>query len=475
MASIPTKHYDILTLGGGEGTKYIAWSFGPNSSFGLKTATIERQYKGGSCPNISCLPSKNIIFSAHAVHEARMGAFGLTALNAESNRVDLKAIVNRKNRMVAALMDKHDMLYAKFGTDLIWGQGTFVGPKEIEVTATDGSKERYTADTIIIGTGSRARIDEKIPGLQESAPLTHVEWLDLEELPEKLIVLGGGYVGLEMAQASARLGSKVTVVEKGSKILKNEDDDVTTLLAEVLTKEGIDILAGCQVVKVEGKSGSSIKVHIKSSSGEEKILEGSHLLVAGGRIPNTQNIGLDAAGVELTSAGHIKVDEHLRTTAPDIFAVGDCAGSPNFTHIGFDDFRIVKSVLSKSATLGSTVGRQVPSCLFTDPEVSHVGLTEREAKAKGIPYRLTKMPMIMTLRTGTMDRTVGFIKALIEPAPSEQILGFTGVGPSAGEMLPVIQLAMAQKLSYKTIANMIITHPTMLEGLGPLFDSTPAE
>jgi pyruvate/2-oxoglutarate dehydrogenase complex dihydrolipoamide dehydrogenase (E3) component len=477
MSEIPTVTYDLVTLGSGEATKVLAWKVGPNSPSHLKTATIERKWRGGSCPNVACLPSKNVIYSADAVHKARQGTFGLKAITAQEIPVDMAAVKQRKDKMVKGLMETHVSNYNASGAEMIWGNGTFVGPKEIEVDLNDGGKLRVKAETIVIGTGSTALVDKRIPGLGESGPLTHIEWLDLESLPSHLILLGGGYVGLEMAQASARLGSRVTIVERGPRILKQEDEDVTSAIADVLIGEGVEILAGWEVVKVEGKSGEAVKVTVKDkSSGTVKVLDGSHILASAGRVPNTTGIGLDVAGVEVLSNGFIKVDEFLRTTAPGVFAVGDCAGSPMFTHIGYDDFRIVRSVITNSPNKFSTKDRQVPSCLFTDPQIAHVGLREHEAKAKGIPYRLAKLPMAAFLRTRTIqDKSVGFTKALIEPAPGQKILGFTAMGPDAGELLPLVQLVMKKGLPYTEIDDLIITHPTMVEGVGFLFAAVPAE
>jgi pyruvate/2-oxoglutarate dehydrogenase complex dihydrolipoamide dehydrogenase (E3) component len=465
--SLPTESYDLISIGSGEAGKIIAWTI---ASQGKRCAVVEERWLGGSCPNVACLPSKNIIHSANVVHDARSSIFGLQA---NSAAVDMAVVRDRKHKMINGLLDMHRSKFKGSGAELIMGHGVFVGNKTIEVSPTGGGeRRRLEAKVVIIGTGSRARIDDKIPGLKEANPLTHIEVLEIDHVPKHLIILGGGYVGLEFAQGLQRLGSKVTIIERNNRILKQEDEDVSSLLKNVLISEGVDILTGFSVNSVTGKSGEHVKLEL-TGAGIATTLEGSHILVATGRIPNTDGIGLELTGVELTPSGHVKVDEHLRTTCADVYAVGDCAGSPLFTHIGFDDFRIVVDVLKGSQSPRSTANRQVPSTLFTTPEVAHVGLREEEAKKQNITYRLAKVPMMAFLRSRTLDQTTGFAKALI--SEDNLILGFTACGPSAGELLPVVQLAMVQKLPYTAISGLIITHPTMSEGLISLFSSVPSK
>ena len=293
--------------------------------------------------------------------------------------------------------------------------------------------------------------------------------LDVGEVPSHLIILGGGYSGLEFAQSMRRLGSQVSLVERGSRVLKHEDDDVSLALTGILVDEGIAIYTSATVQRVSGRSGTGVNVS-GMQAGVHFEITGTHLLAAAGRIPNTDNLGLEHAGVAKTSSGHIQVDEHLRTTAPGVFAVGDCAGSPHFTHIAYDDFCVVRDFLAGHPR--STSGRQVPYTLFTSPELAHVGLSEAEAQHNGVPYRLTKLPMKAFLRTRTMDETEGFAKALI-CAENDTILGFTALGVGSGELLPAIQLAMTAGLPYTSIRDLVITHPTLCEGLGFLFSAVP--
>jgi pyruvate/2-oxoglutarate dehydrogenase complex dihydrolipoamide dehydrogenase (E3) component len=321
---------------------------------------------------------------------------------------------------------------------------------------------------VVIGTGSRATLPD-ISGLVASEPLTHIEALELDHIPEHLLVLGAGYVGLELAQAMRRFGSRVTVVDHNTALAHREDEDVCVALEELFTDEGIDLCLGTRVTAVEGLSGRVVKLHFDGEP--DHSLEGTHLLVATGRTPNTAGIGLELAGVELTDLGHIKVDEHLRTTAPGVWAIGDCAGSPHFTHISFDDFRVIRDDFAGGSRV--TTGRQVPFCMFTDPELARIGLSETEAKAQGIPYRLAKIPMNANLRTRTLSETRGFMKALVDVG-SDRILGFTAFGAGAGEMMGAIQIAMIAGLPYTALRDANLTHPTLLEGLILLFSSVPA-
>jgi pyruvate/2-oxoglutarate dehydrogenase complex dihydrolipoamide dehydrogenase (E3) component len=308
---------------------------------------------------------------------------------------------------------------------------------------------------------------EAIPGLAEANPLTHVEALELDQIPEHLLVIGGGYVGVEFSQAMRRFGSKVTVIDRNQRLMSKEDEDVCDALHSLLEDEGIDILLNARIKRIEGKSGDMVNVVIEQN-GAEKTLKGSHLLVALGRLPNTEGLGLELAGVELTDRRFIKVNERLQTTAPGVWAIGEVAGSPQFTHISVDDFRVVHANLTGGNRV--TTGRQVPYCLFTDPELAHIGLNETEAQRQRIPYRLFKVPMEANLRARTLSETRGFLKALVE-AESDRMLGFTAFGVGAGEIMAAVQVAMIAGLSYTALRDAVLTHPTLVEGLIPLFSS----
>jgi pyruvate/2-oxoglutarate dehydrogenase complex dihydrolipoamide dehydrogenase (E3) component len=351
------EEYDVLVLGSGAAGKLLAWTL---ASRGRRTAVVERRYVGGSCPNIACLPSKNVIHGAKVADIFRRGAeFGIAS---GDWKVDMAAVRDRKRRMVDGLVEMHRAKYRASGAELVMGQGRFVAPKTIEVALNAGGARTLRGQTVIIDTGSRARMDD-ITGLAEARPLTHVEALELGQLPGHLMVLGGGYVGLELAQAFRRFGSRVTVVERNTALIHREDPDVTEAVERLFRDEGIEVLTRTAALRVEGRSGESVRLHTGRG-----VIEGTHLLVAGGRTPNTDGIGLEKAGVETDEKGHVKVDARLRTTAEGVWAAGDCAGSPYFTHIGEDDFRVVLADLTGGDRV--TTGRQVPFCLFTDPELA---------------------------------------------------------------------------------------------------------
>jgi len=300
--------------------------------------------------------------------------------------------------------------------------------------------------------------------------MTYIELLDLDRLPQHLVVIGGGYVGLELAQAMRRFGSRVTVIEKGPQVAGQEDADVGAALFELFRDEGIEVLLETEVLRVEGLSGQQVRVHVKDANGERAI-EGTDLLVAVGRVPNTQGIGLDQTGVELDSRGYIKVNERLETTAPSVWAVGDCAGSPQFTHVAFDDFRVIRDNLNGGNC--TTLNRLIPFCIFTDPELARVGLNESQAKSRGAEYRVVKMPMAAVFRAEVLSEPRGFLKMLIDKH-SDRILGITVLGVEASEPMAIVQTAMLAGLPYTTLRDAIFTHPTAAEGLVHLLASVPA-
>jgi pyruvate/2-oxoglutarate dehydrogenase complex dihydrolipoamide dehydrogenase (E3) component len=458
------EDYDVVVLGSGEAGKYIAWTLARK---GMRAVVIERKLIGGSCPNIACLPSKNIIHSAKvASYFWRSAEFGITK---DNTQINMSAVRDRKRKMVDGLVDMHLANFKASGAQLLMGSGRFIGPKTIEVKLADGGTRVLRGQNVIISTGSRTTV-EPIPGMAEANPLTHIEALELDHIPEHLLIIGGGYIGLELAQAMRRFGSGVTIIERNARLAHREDQDVTDMLHDMCRDEGIEVVTGARITRVEGESGGRVKLYAVRD-GSEISLEGTHLLVAGGRTPNTQGIGLESAGVETTDRGHVKVNERLETTAPGVWAVGDSAGSPHFTHIAFDDFRVVRDNLAGGHRV--TTGRQVPFCMFTDPEFARVGLSETEAKERGIGYRLAKIPIVAVLRTRTLSETRGFLKALID-TESDRILGFTAIGVEAGEIIAAVQVAMLAGLPYTALRDTIFTHPTMLEGLIPLFSAVPA-
>ncbi|WP_426435707.1 dihydrolipoyl dehydrogenase family protein [Bradyrhizobium genosp. P] len=463
-AGSPVETFDALVLGSGEAGKYLSWSLGAE---GKRVALVERRYVGGSCPNIACLPSKNVVHSAKvAWYARRLQDFGL---NAPAPGIDMTVVRDRKRAMVNGLVEIHNKRFAANHVEFIHGRGVFTGPRNLSVELEHGGARSLSADTVIVSTGSRAIIPE-IAGLREAQPMTHVEELELDTLPGHLLILGGGYVGLEFAQAMARFGSAVTVIDRSGRLLPREDEDVAAELGRLLAAEGIRFLLGATVESVEGRSGDGVVVKISTAAGEETI-RATHILAAVGRAPNTDGIGLEKAGIKLTATGHIEVNEVLRTTADNVYAVGDCAGSPHFTHIAFDDYRIVQRTLRGERR--TTIGRQVPYALFTDPELAHIGLRETDARQQGLGYRLAKLPTAAVLRAQTLGETHGFLKALI--GDDDRILGFTALGVNAGELLAPVQLMMSAGLPYTTLRDLIVTHPTMTEGLVYLFSSVPGK
>ena len=458
------EEYDLVILGGGTGSTIAAWTF---ASEGRRVAAIDRKYIGGSCPNIACMPSKNIIHSAKVASYFRMGEeFGITG---DGFTVDMSKVRGRKRSMVSALNEMYLGNYKKTGAEFILGSARFTGPRTLEATLPDGTRRQLRGANVIVSTGTRALL-ESISGLVDARPLTHIEALELDEVPDHLVVIGGGYVGLELSQAMRRFGSEVTLIERNGQLVHQEDEDVTEALRNLFEDEGIDVILNVQVKRASGKSGQSVRITIEQN-GAEKTVEGSHLLVASGRIPNTEVIGLELAGVELTDRGYVKVNERLQTTAPGVWAIGEVAGSPQFTHISVDDFRVVHDNLNGGNRV--TTGRQVPFCLFTDPEFARIGLSETEAKARGIAYRLFKVPMEAVLRARTLSETRGFLKAVVE-TDGDRILGFTAFGVGAGEIMSSVQIAMIAGLPYTALRDAILTHPTLVEGLAPLFSSAPS-
>ncbi len=380
----------------------------------------------------------------------------------------MPAVQDGKRKMVDGMVVRNHGLYRESGAALVMGQGRFVGPRTIEVAAADG-KRSLRGDTVVISTGSRARIDP-IPGLAEARPMTHVEALDLDRVPGHLIVLGGGYVGLELAQAFRRFGSRVTVIERNDALAHREDRDVSEALRELFEDEGIEVRTDTRVERVAGRSGESVKLKVKRD-GVEGWIEGTDILIASGRIPNTDGIGLEAAGIERDEHGFVKVDDRCRTTAAGVWAIGDCAGSPQFTHMADDDVRVVRDNLA--GVEHTTNGRLVPSCLFTDPELARVGLNESEAQNRGIACRLAKIPTTAIVRTRTLSEPRGFYKALIA-ADSDRILGFTAFAPETDAVMTIVQVAINANLPYTALRDATLTHPTMAEGLAALFRAVPA-
>ena len=458
------QHVDLLIIGSGEAGKNLAWAM---AKAGQSVAVVERKLIGGSCPNIACLPSKNIIHSAKVAQFVHRAAeFGIKTGDAT---IDMTGVRARKRKMVDGEIRVHLELYKASGAELIMGEAHFIAPKTVEVRSNDGSVRILSSNQVVVNVGTHAAVPD-IPGLKEVKPMTHIEALELDRLPEHLVVIGGGFVGLELAQAMRRFGSRVTMLERGQHLIGREDPDVAEAILHLFRDEGIEVLFDTEVLDVKGLSGQGVNLRVRNSHGERKM-ESSDLLVAVGRVPNTQGLGLEKTGVKTDDRGYIQVNDRLQTSASGIWAMGECAGSPQFTHVATDDFRIVGDNLNGGTR--TTRGRLVPFCIFTDPELARVGLSEAAAQKREIPHRVATIPMAKIRRTITLSETRGFLKALIG-AENDDILGFTAFGAEAGEIMSVVQTAMLAKLPYTSLRDAIFAHPTMAEGLTVLFSAVPA-
>ena len=460
--SEPEK-YDVVVLGSGTGGKLIAWTM---ASERKRTASIERKYVGGACPNIACLPSKNVIHSAKVV--SLFGRHQEFGIETGPFTINMAGVYARKKKMVDELMKIHLDQYKASGAELIWGNARFIAPRTLQVSLRDGGERTLIGERVFVNVGTHAAIPD-IPGLAEAKPMTHVEILDLQRLPEHLIVLGGGYVGLELAQAMRRFGSRVTLIARDPQLAPKEDGDVAQAILELFRDEGIEVLLRTQLRSVKGVSGERVELLIENEAGT-RTMTGTDILAALGRVPNTQGVGLEKAGIEVTEHGHIRVNDRLETTAPNIWAVGECAGSPYFTHVSESDFHIIHANLNGGNR--STRDRLVPYCLFIDPPLGRVGINEAQARANNVSYRVASLPMNAVFRPLTLSETRGFMKVLID-ADNDRILGFAALGPEAGELMANVQVAMLAGQPYTLLRDAVFTHPTMSEGLGLLFDRVP--
>jgi pyruvate/2-oxoglutarate dehydrogenase complex dihydrolipoamide dehydrogenase (E3) component len=448
--------YDVVILGSGQAAKPLALAF---AAAGRRVAFVEREHLGGTCVNTGCTPTKTMVASARVAYLARRaGDFGV---HTGAVSVDMTRVRERTRRIVREFADSsRAALAAQANIELLFGAGRFVGPRQLEVRLGAGGVRRIAGEVVVIDTGARTRAPQ-LAGLDQVHWLDHAGMLELAVVPEHLLVLGGGYVGLEFAQMFRRFGSRVTIVQRARQLLPREDADAAAAIGEVLAADGIEIWLESQARRV-AREGDGIALVCDTPVGERRFA-GSHLLVATGRTPNTETLDLGAAGIAVDDRGHVKVDERLATSAPGVFAVGDVKGGPAFTHIAYDDYRILRANLLASGQ-ATTRGRMVPYVVFTDPELARVGLSETEARRQGRSIRAARIGMNRVARALEMEEARGFIKVVID-ADSDKILGATILGVAAGELMSMIEVAMMGGLPASALREATFAHPTLAESL----------
>jgi pyruvate/2-oxoglutarate dehydrogenase complex dihydrolipoamide dehydrogenase (E3) component len=456
------QHYDAVVIGAGQGGGPLASALAQS---GRRTALIEREHVGGTCINEGCTPTKTMVASARATHLARLAAdYGVEVSHVH---VDMAAVRQRKRAVVASFRSGSERRIDETpGLDLVRGEARFTGPKALRVDFPDGRLD-LTADQIFLDVGTRPA-PPPLPGLDRVAALDSTSIMELDVVPEHLLVLGGGYVGLEFSQMFRRFGSRVTVVQRGQRLLGREDDDVADAIAGILREDGIAVLLETEASSIAPGSEEGIDLTVKGANGEH-VLTGSHLLTAVGRAPNTDRLALEKTGVATNEKGYIPVDERLATNIPGIYAMGDVTGGPAFTHISYDDFRVLRTNLIDGGD-ATTSGRLVPYTVFTDPQLGRVGLTEAEARRQGRAVRVAKLPMSDVARAVEVDETRGFLKAVVD-TETDQILGFAALALEGGEIMAAAQIAMMGKLPYTALRDGIFAHPTLAEAFNNLFAS----
>jgi pyruvate/2-oxoglutarate dehydrogenase complex dihydrolipoamide dehydrogenase (E3) component len=453
------EHFEFAVVGGGKGGKTLAAQM---ASSGRRVVMIEKGMIGGTCINVACIPTKTMVKSAKVAELARRAAeFGIRIRFEGADPVGVR---ERKRAVVAEMVGRNQANFDRSGMTLLIGTARFSGPCSLEVQLRDGGMRELSADKLFINTGTRPALPE-LPGLADARPLNSESLQELERLPDHLIVLGGGYVGCEFAQMFRRFGSRVTLIERSGTFLPREDPDVAEQILGIFREDGIDVLLGAAVQRVEGVSGQSIRIMLQTLSGEQAV-EGSDLLTALGRVPNTEELNLPAAGVEMDSRGFIKVNDRLETTATGVWALGDVNGGPQFTHVSLDDWRIVTANLAGGNR--SSAGRLIPYTLFIDPELGRVGMTEAEARRQGRRVQIARLPAAAVPRAMTAGETRGYLKAVVD-ADTDQLLGAAILAVEGGEVIAVIEVAMRAGLPYTALRDMVFAHPTMAEGLNDLF------
>jgi pyruvate/2-oxoglutarate dehydrogenase complex dihydrolipoamide dehydrogenase (E3) component len=459
---VATEQYDCLILGSGQAGSPLATAL---AQAGRETAIVERAHVGGTCINEGCTPTKTMVASARVAYLARRGAdYGVGVGDVT---VDMKRVRQRKREIVDSFRGGSERrLEDKPNLDLIYGEARFTGPKTVQIMLPSGEKRELTAETIFINTGERPAAPN-VPGLDPARTLNSTSIMELDVVPPHLLVIGGGYVGLEFAQMFRRFGSQVTVIQRGGQLLVREDRDVAEAVAQILAEDGIEILLNSSPTEAT-PTDNGVTLHVKTPDGERDIT-GSHVLAAAGRVPNTDALNLAAAGVATNERGYIQANERLETSAPGIYALGDVKGPPAFTHISYDDFRIIRTNLLEGGN-ATTTDRLAPCTVFIDPQLGRVGLSEEEARKQGRNIKVAKMPMSWVARADEVDETRGFMKAVVD-AETRQILGCAILGIEGGEIMAMVEIAMLGHLPYTVLRDAIFAHPTLAESLNNLFSS----
>jgi pyruvate/2-oxoglutarate dehydrogenase complex dihydrolipoamide dehydrogenase (E3) component len=454
------QQYDAIVIGSGQAGTPLCTAL---AGAGMRTALVEREHIGGTCINEGCTPTKTMVASGRVAYLARRGAnYGV---HTGALRIDMERIRQRKREIVASFRDGNQGRIEKTpNLDLIFGEASFTGPKSITVQLKNGSQCELTAGKFFINTGARPSIPS-LDGLKDVPFLNSTSIMELDQVPEHLLVLGGGYVGLEFGQMFRRFGSRVTIVQSGAQLLNREDPDVAQDVAQILEQDGISVLLNAKASAVRPLAGG-MRLEAQQN-GQPISIDGSHLLVAVGRTPNSDTLKLAAADVHTGDHGFITVNDRLETTTPGIYALGDIKGGPAFTHISYDDFRIIRTNLIENGS-ATTAGRLVPYTVFIDPQLGRIGLTESEAHVQNKKYRVAKMAMSSVARALEVAETRGFMKAIVE-VETGQILGAAVLGIEGGEIMSMLQLAMMGKLPYTTLREAVFAHPTLAESLNNLF------
>jgi pyruvate/2-oxoglutarate dehydrogenase complex dihydrolipoamide dehydrogenase (E3) component len=454
-------HYDAIVIGSSRGGRLLPIAL---AKAGRKVALIERNHVGGTCINVGCTPTKTMVASAHVAYLARRGAdYGV---HTGPISVDMQAIRQRKQGIVdGARSDLESRIKATQGLDLLRGEAHFIAPKTLEVYVKGGETREITAPMIFINTGNRPE-QLAIKGVESVGVLNSTTIMELDTLPEHLFIIGGGYIALEFGQMFRRFGSQVTLIQRRPRLLMSEDEDVSDGIAKILREDGITVLTGTTPQQVEQLSDGRIQLTVRTPQGEQQLTS-SHLLGAPGRVPNTEDLTLEAAGIQLDKEGYIQVNGQLETNVAGIYALGDVKGGPAFTHVAYDDFRILRTNLLEHGN-ASTQDRLVPYTIFIDPQLGRVGMSENEARKQGRNIRVAKLPMNSVARALEIGETRGFMKAVVD-ADTQQILGCAILGVEGGEIMTIIQVAMMGKLPYTALKEGTFTHPTLAEGLNYLF------